>query len=435
MPKSGFFGHFPLKDRDPLYSWVLFPAQTGPTTNLRGGHVTFQVGDKVIYPNHGLGIVERIEDKTILGTTCGFYHLRIVANDTTVLVPVSNVDGVGLRRAIEDEEVERLFGAARRRQDRQPPELEGALQGQLRQDAQRLDLRRGRRAQEPDVPRQVEEPVVPREAHARSRQVPHHLRSLRSDARRRRSRSRGRRSIARSSAASWTKARMAARPRAAPRSPSREGCRRRRGGVASPARRDRTRRAPSSSCRFQAVVGPMVSKGCRIRQSPRTESRRRAFRFYDPAPFASIAAVRSSSPTSRRRSTSLIVAAPIGMLAGDGVRLEADGSTLRPRRRAARPGAVRHPLPRGGARARSRGDRAVVYCSNHQSNVDPPVLFEALHPRMHILYKAELRSRFPLLARAFDLGGFVPVDRGNREQAMRVDRCGGPSRCAPATRS
>src|SRR6516162_4765710 len=75
-----------------------------------GGLVTFTVGDKVIYPNHGLGIVERIEEKTILGTTCGFYHLRIVANETTVLVPVSNVDGVGLRRAISDEEVERLFG-------------------------------------------------------------------------------------------------------------------------------------------------------------------------------------------------------------------------------------------------------------------------------------------------------------------------------------
>src|SRR5437867_1506106 len=76
---------------------------------LTGGTVTFEVGDKVIYPNHGLGIVERIEEKTILGTTCGFYHLRIVANETTVLVPLANVDGVGLRRAITDEEVERLF--------------------------------------------------------------------------------------------------------------------------------------------------------------------------------------------------------------------------------------------------------------------------------------------------------------------------------------
>src|SRR5438067_7479056 len=74
-----------------------------------GGTVTFEIGDKVIYPNHGLGIVERIEEKTILGTTCGFYHLRIVANETTVLVPLTNVDGVGLRRAISDDEVDRLF--------------------------------------------------------------------------------------------------------------------------------------------------------------------------------------------------------------------------------------------------------------------------------------------------------------------------------------
>ena len=85
--------------------------ETGPTTNLTcyGGNVTFQVGDKVIYPNHGLGIVERVEEKTILGTTCRFFHLRIVSNDTTVFVPVANVDGVGLRKAITDEEVERLF--------------------------------------------------------------------------------------------------------------------------------------------------------------------------------------------------------------------------------------------------------------------------------------------------------------------------------------
>ena len=84
-------------------------AHTFLLTFFSGGHVTFQVGDKVIYPNHGLGVVQGIETKTILGTTCGFYHLRMVANETTVLVPVDNVDGVGLRRAINDEEIERLF--------------------------------------------------------------------------------------------------------------------------------------------------------------------------------------------------------------------------------------------------------------------------------------------------------------------------------------
>ena len=69
----------------------------------------FKIGDKVIYPNHGLGVVEGIETKTILGTTCGFYHLRMVGTETTVLVPVDNVDSVGLRRAISDTECERLF--------------------------------------------------------------------------------------------------------------------------------------------------------------------------------------------------------------------------------------------------------------------------------------------------------------------------------------
>jgi len=70
--------------------------------------VAFEIGDKVIYPNHGLGIIERIETKTIMGTTCGFYQLRM-AGETTVFVPVDNVDGVGLRRAINDDEVQRLF--------------------------------------------------------------------------------------------------------------------------------------------------------------------------------------------------------------------------------------------------------------------------------------------------------------------------------------
>ncbi len=61
---------------------------------------------------------------------------------------------------------------------------------------------------------------------------------------------------------------------------------------------------------------------------------------------------------------------------------------------------------------------AVVFCSNHESNVDPPILFQALHPELHVLYKAELH-RFPIMGTIFDIGGFVPIERGDRESAMQ----------------
>jgi len=60
---------------------------------------------------------------------------------------------------------------------------------------------------------------------------------------------------------------------------------------------------------------------------------------------------------------------------------------------------------------------AVVFCSNHESNVDPPILFRALHPQLHVLYKAELH-KFPIMGTVFDAGGYVPIERGNRERAM-----------------
>jgi 1-acyl-sn-glycerol-3-phosphate acyltransferase len=71
-------------------------------------------------------------------------------------------------------------------------------------------------------------------------------------------------------------------------------------------------------------------------------------------------------------------------------------------------------------------DRSAVYCANHQSNVDPPVLFEAVHPRLHILYKAEI-DRIPILARAFRMGGFIPIDRRNREASARSIEAGAES--------
>jgi 1-acyl-sn-glycerol-3-phosphate acyltransferase len=62
-------------------------------------------------------------------------------------------------------------------------------------------------------------------------------------------------------------------------------------------------------------------------------------------------------------------------------------------------------------------NQAVVFCANHQSNIDPPILFNALHPRLHVLFKAELK-KLPLLGRAFQVGGFVPIDRASRDQSM-----------------
>jgi 1-acyl-sn-glycerol-3-phosphate acyltransferase len=64
--------------------------------------------------------------------------------------------------------------------------------------------------------------------------------------------------------------------------------------------------------------------------------------------------------------------------------------------------------------------RAAVYAVNHASNVEPPIIFDALHelfPRLRIVYKAELR-KLPVLVRAFDLAGFVPLQRGKPEQSL-----------------
>lgn len=94
-------------------------------------------------------------------------------------------------------------------------------------------------------------------------------------------------------------------------------------------------------------------------------------------------------------------------------------------------GGVRLGLLLSGVKLRIEGrehiqrGRAAVYAVNHTSNVEPPILFEALHPifpRLRVLYKAELR-KLPILVRAWDLAGFVPLERGNPEQSLpAIDR-------------
>ena len=71
--------------------------------------MAFQIGDRVVYPNHGIGVVEDILADKGSEEDSDFYKLRILSNSTVVKVPISNVDGVGLRRVITDRDVERIF--------------------------------------------------------------------------------------------------------------------------------------------------------------------------------------------------------------------------------------------------------------------------------------------------------------------------------------
>ncbi|PYS96702.1 MAG: CarD family transcriptional regulator [Acidobacteria bacterium] len=71
----------------------------------------FKIGDKVIYPNHGLGIIEQIETRPTGEREEEFLRLRIVANDSTVMVPRSNTTSVGLRRVISKKEIEEVYDA------------------------------------------------------------------------------------------------------------------------------------------------------------------------------------------------------------------------------------------------------------------------------------------------------------------------------------
>ena len=68
-----------------------------------------KVGDKVIYPNQGLGIVENIQEENYFGQNFQIYHVRILANDTLVLVPSSNAEEIGIRKPISEDSIQDIF--------------------------------------------------------------------------------------------------------------------------------------------------------------------------------------------------------------------------------------------------------------------------------------------------------------------------------------
>ena len=75
--------------------------------------MTFQVGEKVVYPNHGVGVIEQVANKTFGDQIASFYCLRILSTDSTVMVPVGNTASVGLRKVLTKKEIARVLKVLR----------------------------------------------------------------------------------------------------------------------------------------------------------------------------------------------------------------------------------------------------------------------------------------------------------------------------------
>jgi len=69
----------------------------------------FHIGDKVVYPNHGVGIIEQISSRTIGATVEKFYLLKIKSSSLKVMVPFNNVTTVGLRRVVRNGEIQKIL--------------------------------------------------------------------------------------------------------------------------------------------------------------------------------------------------------------------------------------------------------------------------------------------------------------------------------------
>jgi CarD family transcriptional regulator len=71
--------------------------------------VELSTGQKVVYPNHGVGVVEKIEPTTMNGEEQTFYHLRLLSNNSKVMVPEENLELVGLRPLVSQKNIDDLL--------------------------------------------------------------------------------------------------------------------------------------------------------------------------------------------------------------------------------------------------------------------------------------------------------------------------------------
>lgn len=71
--------------------------------------MTFQVGEKVVYPNHGVATIENISQRSFGPRFERFYLLRLSCNNMTVMVPVAHADEVGLRKVTKNGDIARVL--------------------------------------------------------------------------------------------------------------------------------------------------------------------------------------------------------------------------------------------------------------------------------------------------------------------------------------
>ena len=69
----------------------------------------FKRGDLVVYPAHGVGIIESIELKELSGANQKFYVMRVLDSDAMIMVPVDNAKTVGLRRVVKKSMVPKVY--------------------------------------------------------------------------------------------------------------------------------------------------------------------------------------------------------------------------------------------------------------------------------------------------------------------------------------
>jgi CarD family transcriptional regulator len=75
----------------------------------------FKVGELAVYPAHGVGRIEAVETREISGQKQDFYIMKILENDMIIMIPVNNVESVGLRDVIDKEEVTKVYDIMKQR--------------------------------------------------------------------------------------------------------------------------------------------------------------------------------------------------------------------------------------------------------------------------------------------------------------------------------